>query len=29
MRIGEVAERVGINPKTIRYYEGIGMLPDP
>lgn len=29
MRIGEVAERVGINPKTIRYYEGIGLLPDP
>ena len=29
MRIGEVAERVGINPKTIRYYEGIGLLPSP
>lgn len=29
MRIGEVAEQVGINPKTIRYYEGIGLLPDP
>jgi DNA-binding transcriptional MerR regulator len=29
MRIGEVAERVGVNPKTIRYYEGIGLLPDP
>ncbi len=29
MRIGEVATRVGVNPKTIRYYEGIGLLPDP
>ena len=28
MRIGEVAERVGINPKTIRYYERIRLLPD-
>jgi DNA-binding transcriptional MerR regulator len=25
--IGELAKRVGINPKTIRYYEGIGLLP--
>jgi DNA-binding transcriptional MerR regulator len=29
VRIGELAERVGVNPKTIRYYEGIGLLPDP
>ncbi|MDQ6798534.1 MAG: heavy metal-responsive transcriptional regulator [Actinomycetota bacterium] len=29
MRIGEVADRVGVNTKTIRYYEGIGLLPDP
>lgn len=29
MRIGELAARLGINPKTIRYYEGIGLLPDP
>lgn len=29
MRIGELAERVGVNPRTIRYYEGIGLLPDP
>ena len=28
MRIGELAEKVGVNP-TIRYYEGIGLLPDP
>lgn len=29
MRIGELAARLAINPKTIRYYEGIGLLPDP
>ena len=29
MRIGELAERVGVNPKTIRFYEGRGLLPDP
>lgn len=29
MRIGELADRVAVNPKTIRYYEGIGLLPDP
>lgn len=29
MRIGELAERVGVNPKTVRYYEGIGLLPEP
>ncbi len=29
MRIGELAERVGVNPKAIRYYEGIGLLPSP
>ena len=29
MRIGELAERVGVNPKTVRYYESIGLLPDP
>lgn len=29
MRIGELADRLGINPKTIRYYEGIGLLRDP
>lgn len=25
--IGDLAKRVGINPKTIRYYEEIGLLP--
>lgn len=29
MRIGELAARVGVNPKTIRYYESIGLLPEP
>lgn len=29
MRIGELADRLGVNPKTIRYYEGIELLPDP
>ncbi len=27
MRIGELAKTAGINPKTIRYYEEIGLLP--
>jgi DNA-binding transcriptional MerR regulator len=26
-RIGEVAERTGLTPRTIRYYEEIGLLP--
>ncbi|WP_269045898.1 heavy metal-responsive transcriptional regulator [Paenarthrobacter sp. Z7-10] len=29
MRIGEVAQAAGVNPKTIRYYESIGVLPEP
>jgi DNA-binding transcriptional MerR regulator len=29
MRIGELAATTGVNPKTIRYYESIGLLPDP
>ena len=29
MRIGELAMGLGINPKTIRYYESIGLLPEP
>lgn len=29
MRIGELAARVGVNPKTVRYYEEIGLLPEP
>jgi len=27
LRIGEVAERTGLTPRTIRYYEEIGLLP--
>lgn len=29
MLIGELAERLDINPKTIRYYEKIGLMPEP
>ncbi|MGH9178889.1 MAG: heavy metal-responsive transcriptional regulator [Acidimicrobiales bacterium] len=29
MRIGELAGALAINPKTIRYYESIGLLPEP
>lgn len=29
MRIGELAQRLGINTKTIRYYESIGLVPEP
>jgi DNA-binding transcriptional MerR regulator len=29
LRIGEVAELTGTTPRTIRYYEEIGLLPAP
>jgi DNA-binding transcriptional MerR regulator len=29
MRIGELAERSGAEPTTIRYYEQIGLMPPP
>lgn len=29
MRIGELAERAGVEPTTIRYYERIGLMPAP
>jgi MerR family transcriptional regulator, copper efflux regulator len=29
MRIGEVAAAVGVETPTIRYYESIGVLPEP
>ncbi len=27
--IGEIARRVGLKPSALRYYEGIGLLPEP
>src|SRR5262245_47296154 len=27
MRIGELTERAGVTPRTVRYYESIGLLP--
>ena len=27
MRIGDLTERAGVNPRTVRYYESIGLLP--
>jgi len=27
MRIGEFAKQAGVNPKTVRYYEELGLLP--
>jgi DNA-binding transcriptional MerR regulator len=27
VRIGELAEQVGVNAKTVRYYEQIGLIP--
>ena len=29
MRIGELADRVGVTTKTIRFYESIRLLPEP
>lgn len=29
MRIGELADRLGVTTKSIRFYESIGLLPNP
>jgi MerR family mercuric resistance operon transcriptional regulator len=29
MRIGEVAAEAGVNIQTVRYYERLGLLPEP
>jgi len=29
MTRGEVAKRTGCNPETVRYYEKIGLMPEP
>lgn len=29
MRIGQLAGRLGLNPKTVRFYEEIGVMPTP
>jgi DNA-binding transcriptional MerR regulator len=29
MRIGELADELGVTTKTIRFYESIGLLPEP
>ena len=29
MKISELAGRAGVSAKTVRYYESIGLLPDP
>lgn len=28
MRIGELTKRAGVTPRTVRYYESIGLIPE-
>lgn len=28
MRIGELTERAGVTPRTVRYYENLGLIPE-
>lgn len=29
MRIGELADELDLNPRTLRFYETVGLLPEP
>lgn len=29
LKIGQLAQRLGLNPRTIRFYEDAGVLPEP
>lgn len=29
LTIGELAKRADVNPRTVRYYESVGVLPEP
>jgi DNA-binding transcriptional MerR regulator len=29
LKIGQLARRLGLNVRTVRYYESIGLLPPP
>lgn len=29
LKIGQLAERLDLNPRTIRFYERVGVLPEP
>jgi len=29
LQIGQLGKRLGVNPKTIRYYEEVGLLAEP
>ncbi len=29
LKIGQLAKRLGLNPRTIRFYENAGVLPEP